>query len=232
MSRSPHYRLTIKELPEDSRPREKMRVNGPSALSNSELLAILLRSGNSEETAVELSYRILTSSGGLKGLASLSMEELSSFKGVGIAKAAQVMAAIELGKRIISAGDGARSRITCPEDVVKIVMEDMRHLDREHFRCMSLSTKNNLLAIDTVSIGSLNSSIVHPREVFKNAIIRSAAGVILLHNHPSGDPNPSGEDVSITKRLVEAGETLGINVLDHLIIGDNRYISLKEKGVI
>ncbi|MBZ4687283.1 MAG: repair protein RadC [Clostridia bacterium] len=232
MSNSPHYHLTIKELPKDMRPRERMISNGPSALSNSELLAILLRTGNAGETAMDLASRILSSSGGLKQMAAISMEELSKFKGIGIAKAAQIIAAIELGRRIASTSEEARPKISCPEDVANLLLEEMRHLDREHFRCLSLNTKNYLLAIDSISIGSLNSSIVHPREVFKKAVIRSAAGVILVHNHPSGDPTPSGEDISVTKRLVHAGETLGIDVLDHLIIGDKRYISLKEKGII
>ena len=232
MSKTPHYRLTIKELPEDMRPRERMITSGPSALSNSELLAILLRTGNTGESAIDLAYRILSASGGLRQMAAISIEEISQFKGIGVAKAAQIIAAIELGRRIASTGEEARPKISCPEDVAALLLEEMRHLDREHFRCLSLSTKNHLLAIDPISVGSLNSSIVHPREVYKKAVVRSAAGVILVHNHPSGDPIPSGEDISITKRLIKAGETLGIDVLDHIIIGDNRYISLKEKGIV
>lgn len=226
------YRLTVKELPEDIRPREKLRLKGPTALSNSDLLAILLRTGNDEETSLELGSRILNAQEGLKKIANLSIEEFEEYRGIGTAKAAQIIAAVELGKRIASTNANARPAINSPADVNLVVAEEMRFLDREHFRCLSLNSKNHLLGVDTVSIGSLNSSIVHPREVFKKAILKSAAAVILVHNHPSGDPLPSKEDKLITKRLFEVGEILGINVLDHIIIGDKRYISLKEEGVI
>ncbi len=232
MYNSEDYHLTIKELPEDIRPRERLKLNGSSALNNSELLAILLRTGNAGKTAIELASQILKEQGSLKKLGSITMEELSNFKGIGTAKAAQIIAAIELGKRIATTGEQARSKLSCPEDVAVLLLEEMRHLDREQFRSLSLTTKNHLIAVDTISIGSLNSSIVHPREVFKKAIIRSAAGVIFVHNHPSGDPEPSKEDISITNRLLQAGETIGINVLDHIIIGDNCFISFKEKGLI
>lgn len=226
------YRLTVKELPEDIRPREKLRLKGPAYLSNSDLLAILLRTGSNEETSLELASRILNTQEGLKKIAYLSMEEFEGYRGIGTAKAAQVIAAVELGKRIASTNTNTRPVINSPADVNLVVAEEMRFLDREHFRCLSLTSKNHLLGVDTVSIGSLNSSIVHPREVFKRAIMKSAAAVILVHNHPSGDPLPSKEDKLITKRLFEAGEVLGINVLDHIIIGDKRYVSLKEEGVI
>jgi DNA repair protein RadC len=195
-------------------------------------LAILLRTGNAGKSAIELASQILKEQGSLKQLGSVTMDELGRFKGIGTAKAAQIVAAIELGKRIATTGEQARPKLSCPEDVAMLLLEEMRHLDREQFRVLSLTTKNHLIAVDVVSVGSLNSSIVHPREVFKKAIIRSAAGVIFVHNHPSGDPEPSKEDIAITNRLLKAGETLGINVLDHIIIGDNCFLSFKEKNLI
>lgn len=225
------YRLTVKEMPEDIRPRERLLQKGASALNSSELLAILLRTGNRKETAIDMANRILHHCGSLKELANISIEELSSFEGIGLAKSAQIKAAIELGHRIYKEANMAKPKITNPSDVVDLVME-MQFLDKEHFRVISLSTKNHVIGIDEVSIGSLNSSIVHPREVFKKALEKSAASVILVHNHPSGDPEPSREDIQVTNRLVKAGEIMGIEVLDHIIIGANRYKSLKELAII
>lgn len=222
---------TIKDLPEDLRPRERMVTFGVQALSNAELLAILLRTGNPQETALELAQRLLSQPGGLRYLAEASLEELKSQKGIGLAKAAQIKAAIELGRRL-AAFRPERPLIQNPADAAYILMDEMRYLDREHFRTISLNTKNRVLAIDNVAVGSLNSSYVHPREVFKGPVRRSAAAVILVHNHPSGDPAPSLEDIQVTRRLVEAGKVLGIEVLDHLILGDGSFISMKEKGLL
>jgi len=228
---SEEYRLTVKEMPEDIRPRERLLQKGPAALSSGELLAILLRIGNRKETAIDIANKILHHCNGLKGLANISVEELSSFQGVGLAKVAQIKAAIELGHRIYKEVGVVKPKITSPLDVVDLVME-MQFLDKEHFKVITLSTKNHVIGIEEVSIGSLNSSIVHPREVFKRAVEKSAASVILIHNHPSGDPEPSKEDIQVTNRLVKAGEILGIEVLDHIIIGEGRYKSLKELCVI
>ncbi|MHB8170641.1 MAG: RadC family protein [Thermincolia bacterium] len=225
------YRLTIKEMPAELRPRERLAKDGSEALSNQELLAILLRTGTRTETALDLAARILTKQGNLRGLVGVTVEELSQTPGIGLAKAAQIKAAIELGKRVATAAPETRPVIKSPGDASRLVMEEMRHLDREHFRVILLNTKNHVLSIEDVSVGSLSSSIVHPREVFKNPIRKSAAAIILLHNHPSGDPTPSREDVEVTKRLEEAGRILGIEILDHLIIGDNRFCSLKELGL-
>lgn len=222
----------LKDLPEDLKPRERLYQLGPEVLSNKEILAILLRTGTKGENVLELAERILTEAGGLIGLARLSIYELEQFHGIGSAKAAQVKAGLELGKRSISADPTARTVINSPSDVADLVMEEMRNLDREHFRIMHLSTRNNVLGISAVSVGSLNSSIVHPRECFKEAIKRNANSIILLHNHPSGDPSPSREDLDITRRLTEGGKILGIEVLDHVIIGEKRYVSLKEQGII
>jgi len=226
------YRLTIKEMPEEMRPRERMAKDGPETLSNQELLAILLRTGTRKETAVDLAARLLTNVGSLRGLVGVTIEELSQIPGIGLAKAAHVKAAIELGKRVATTAPENRPAIRTPADVSRLVMEDMRHLDKEHFRVILLNTKHHVLSVEAVSVGSLSTSIVHPREVFKNPIRKSAAAVILVHNHPSGDPTPSREDVDVTRRLEEAGRLLGIDILDHVIIGDNRYCSLKEQGLL
>jgi len=222
----------IKDLPQDLQPRERLHQMGPEVLSNREILAILLRIGSEGENVLQLAERILTEAGGLTGLVRMSLHELQQIRGVGPAKAAQVKAALEIGKRSVSADPVTRPVVNSPSDVADLVMDEMRTLDREHFRIMFLSTRNNVLGISPVSVGSLNSSIVHPRECFKEAIRRNAYSIILLHNHPSGDPAPSREDLDITRKLSEGGRILGIEVLDHVIIGDKKYVSLKEQGVI
>lgn len=224
--------LTLKELPPELRPRERMLTAGPASLSNGELLAILLRTGTKSTSAVDLAQQLFARFNDLPGLTSASVEELCSVKGMGSVKAVQIKAALELGRRMAVLPAAQRAVIASPEDAAALVMDSMRHLDREHFKIMLLNTKNHLLAIETISIGTLNSSMVHPRELFKAAIKKSAAGLILVHNHPSGDPSPSGDDIVITRRLIEGGEILGISVLDHLIIGDNKFISMKSKGLI
>ena len=226
------YRVSIKSLPEEARPRERLQTLGPEALSTPELLAIILRTGWKEESALDLARRLLAEPRGLRFLAEAGLQELALFKGMGPAKAAQVKAAVELGRRLSRLSPAKRPAVHSPLDVVSLVMEEMRFLDREHFRAISLNTKNQVLSVDTVSVGSLNTSVVHPREVFKRAIALSAAAVILVHNHPSGDPSPSREDLQVTRRLVEAGNLLGISVLDHVVIGDGRYVSFREKGLM
>ncbi|MFZ5642289.1 MAG: RadC family protein [Bacillota bacterium] len=226
------YHAKIKDMPADQRPRERLMREGAKALSDSELIAIILRTGNSEQSAVELATDVLSCFSGLKNLIQANIEELSAIKGIGPAKAVQLKAAIEIGKRIASVTDSSRPSIKGPEDAALIVMEDMRHLDREHFCALLLNTKHQVMARETISIGTLNSSMVHPRELFKAAIKRSAAAVILVHNHPSGDPTPSSEDRDITDRLKKAGDLIGIDVLDHIIIGDKKFISLKALGMI
>jgi DNA repair protein RadC len=229
------YHLTIKDLPEGERPRERLLKYGAENLTDAELLAIIIRTGSRSETAVNLSQRLLLGEKGVNGLRFLveaSIEELGKIKGIGIAKAAQIKAAIEIGKRLASLSQSERPVIKCPGDVRNLLMEEMRYLDKEYFKIILLNIKNQVIHVEDVSVGSLNSSIVHPREIFKIAIRRSSAALILVHNHPSGDPTPSGEDVEITRRLVESGKLLGIDVLDHVIIGDGRYTSLKEKGLI
>jgi DNA repair protein RadC len=222
----------IKDYPEDERPRERLIQDGPQSLSNHELLAIMLRTGSKEESVLQLANRLLTSFEGLRLLKDASVDEMMSIKGIGSAKAVQIMAAVELGRRIHRLQYEDRYVIRSPEDAANFVMEDMRFLTQEHFVCLYLNTKNQVLHQQTIFIGSLNASIVHPREVFKEAFRRSAASFICLHNHPSGDPSPSREDIDVTKRLNECGKLIGIELLDHLIIGDQKFISLKEKGYV
>ncbi len=222
----------MRELPPEQRPRERMLKEGAANLSDIDLLAIMLRTGTARASAMELAAELLGRFRDLRALAQATIEELSELKGVGPAKAVQVKAALELGKRLAALPAEERPVIRCPEDVCALVMEDLRDRDREYFQALLLNTKNQVLARETISIGTLNSSMVHPRELFKIAIRRSAASVILVHNHPSGDPTPSREDISLSKRLVEAGEIIGIDVLDHIVIGDNRFTSLKSKGLI
>jgi DNA repair protein RadC len=190
----------------------------------------MLRTGSKEESVLQLANRLLTSFEGLRLLKDASVDEMMSIKGIGSAKAVQIMAAVELGRRIHRLQYEDRYVIRSPEDAANYVMEDMRFLTQEHFVCLYLNTKNQVLHQQTIFIGSLNASIVHPREVFKEAFRRSAASFICLHNHPSGDPSPSREDIDVTKRLNECGKLIGIELLDHLIIGDQKFISLKEKG--
>ncbi|WP_406686706.1 DNA repair protein RadC [Rossellomorea vietnamensis] len=225
-------RLMIRDFPQDERPRERMIQSGAASLSNQELLAILLRTGTKSESVLQLSNRLLNQFDGLNLLKDASLEEITKTKGVGLAKAVQIMAAVEFGRRISNLAFDDRYSIRSPEDGANYVMNDMRFLAQEHFVCLYLNTKNQVLHKQTIFIGSLNASIVHPREVFKEAFRRSAASIICIHNHPSGDPTPSREDIEVTKRLVECGRIIGIDILDHLIIGEKKFISLKEKGYL
>ncbi|MEH7390002.1 RadC family protein [Bacillus sp. JJ1474] len=224
--------LMIKDFPQDERPRERFIQNGPQSLATHELVAILLRTGTKDESVLQLSNRLLTHFEGLRLLKDASLNEITSIKGIGTAKAIQLLAAVEIGRRISNLSYDDRYTIRSPEDGAKYVMNDMRFLSQEHFVCLYLNTKNQVLHKQTVFIGSLNASIVHPREVFKEAFRRSAASIICAHNHPSGDPAPSREDIEVTKRLSECGKIIGIEVLDHLIIGENKFVSLKEKGYL
>lgn len=224
--------MLIRDYPKEERPRERFLQDGPQSLSNQELLALLLRTGSKEESVLQLSNRLIKAFEGLRLLKEASVEEMTEIKGIGEAKAIQILAAVELGRRIHKLNDQDRYVIRSPEDGANYCMEEMRFLSQEHFVCLYLNTKNQVLHKRTVFIGSLNASIVHPREVFKEAFRRSAASIICLHNHPSGDPSPSREDIDVTKRLVECGKIMGVEVLDHIIIGEHKYVSLKEKGYL
>jgi len=217
-------------VPIYERPRERMLAYGSAALADAELLAILLRTGTDEESAYQLAQRLLSNFEDLRGLSEATQEELTTLRGIGPVKAAELRAAFELGKRLSSKGNLGQKVIRLPRDVADIMIPEMRDLKQEHFVCLFLNTKNRIIGKQTIFVGSLDASIVHPREVFKEAIKRSSAAVICLHNHPSGDPTPSREDIEVTRTLRQAGEVVGISVLDHVIIGYDRYISLKEAG--
>lgn len=222
----------LKDMPEQERPRERMIQYGVKALSHSELLAILLRTGSRHQSALQLAQNVLLETEGVRGLMDFSLDELIGIKGIGPAKAIQIKAGIELGHRISQSKLPDKVVIRRPDDAADYVMEQLRYLQKEHFICLFLNIKNHIIAQETLSIGSLNASIVHPREVFRAAIKCSSASIVCVHNHPSGDPTPSPEDISITTRLCEAGELLGIDVLDHIIIGDGLFVSLKEQGLM
>ncbi len=225
------YYPTIKELPEDERPRERLEHYGAAALSTTELLAIILRVGTKDENVIRLSQRLLTSYGGLAGLAHAPFSELTEFKGLGPAKATQLKAAFELGRRLLVAAPAERPTVKSPADAANLVLLEMAGLEQEHLRTIILDTKNHVLKIHTVYIGSLNTAVMRVGELFREAIRLNSAALIIVHNHPSGDPTPSAEDVQVTRQVVEAGKLLSIDVLDHLVIGQARWVSLKERGL-
>ncbi len=227
-----HSSFLIRDVPVRERPRERLLQEGPQALTNQEILAIILRSGTRKESVLQVAQHLLAKFDGLMLLKDAAIEELCTVNGIGEAKAVELAASIELGRRIHNMQPDERYVIRSPEDVSNYVMEDMRFLQQEHFDCLYLNTKNQVLLRKTIFIGSLNASIVHPREVFKEAFRRSAASIICMHNHPSGDPTPSREDIEVTKRLSESGKVLGIELLDHIIIGDRKFVSLKEQGYV
>jgi DNA repair protein RadC len=222
--------LVIRDLPAGERPRERMEQYGPEALSNSELLAIVLRVGSRGESAVRLGERLLSEFEGLAGIARARIPQLSALPGMGLAKAAQVKAAFELGKRLATSVDEARSVVRGAADVVALVREELRLREQECLAAVFLDARNQVLRMRILTVGTLTGSPAHPREVFKEALAQGCASVILCHNHPSGDPTPSRDDVALTGRMVKAGEVMGIPVLDHIIIGGGRYVSLKEAG--
>lgn len=224
--------IKIKDVPKEERPRERLLKYGPNQLSNKELIAILLGSGTRSESVFNLATRVLMHFEGLKLLSDATIEELTTIKGIGQAKGVTILAAIELGKRMSRYKPEERFVIRSPEDGADYVMEEMRTLKQEHFVVIFLDTKNQIIHRQTIFIGSLNSSVVHPREVFREAVKRSAASIICAHNHPSGNPSPSQEDIHVTRRLAESGKIIGIELLDHLIIGNNTFVSLKEKGYL
>lgn len=223
--------FTIKDIPEQERPRERLAKYGSEILSNVELLAIILRSGTRNDSAINIASRLLKNECGIRYLHECSFEELKSIRGIGAAKACQIKAALELGKRLRTFKDNNNIFIKTPGDAAELVMEEMRYLRKEHLKLILLSTKNMVISVKDISIGSLNSSIVHPREIFVEAIKSSCASIIICHNHPSGDPSPSQEDINVTKRIYESGRIVGIDLIDHIIIGDGKYISLKEKNI-
>ena len=224
--------IKISDLPLSQRPMEKLLKYGADSLGNEELLAILLRTGTKGENVIALSKRILIELDGLDGLLNVSFEEASKIKGIKKVKACQIIAMIEMFNRFRTLKSQRESfKISSPKDVSTLLINEMSNFKQEVFKLILLNTKNIVIGTKDVFKGTLNSSIVHPREVFKPAILSNAASIILAHNHPSGDTTPSKEDISITRRIKDGGDLLGIKLLDHLIIGDD-YTSLKEKGIV
>ena len=228
----PNDSIMIRDLPLEERPREKLKTLGAGALSNAELLAILLRVGGRNESAVQVATRILARGGGLRKLPELSLEELQENKGIGPDKAVMIKAALELGSRLATTPREESGSITNPRQAADLFMEELRYRKKEYFKILLLNTKNHIISREEISVGSLSASIVHPREIFNSPMRKSAASVILFHNHPSGDPSPSQEDLEVTRRLVDAGNILGIAVRDHIIIGDGCFFSFREKGLL
>jgi len=226
------YSAAFSDIPNSERPRERFMAYGPAALSASELIALLLRTGSAQRNVTALADHLLAHLGGLGRLAEISAVELEAIEGIGRAKAIEIMAALELGRRISTLTPEERPTVNGPRDVSTLLQSELRYLKKETLKSILLDAKNRVIAIKTVSIGDLTSSIVHPREVFRDAIVNSAASIIVAHNHPSGDPTPSADDVNITRRLISVGETIGIELLDHIVIGDEKFVSLKEKGLI
>ena len=224
--------FTIHDLPISERPRERLQKLGVEALSAQEILALILGRGVAGESVMVTAQRLLSQFGNLKGIASASVEELSQIKGIGVAKASQIKAAFELANRLEGYSEaGDKPVIKTPDDVASLVKGRLKGKKKEHFLALLLDTRNQLIKVAEISVGSLDTSIVHPREVFKEAISASAASVIFVHNHPSGDPEASEDDIKLTKRLAQAGEIMGIDVLDHIIICDKEFLSLKRQGL-
>lgn len=225
--------FTIHDLPLSERPRERLQKFGIEALSAQEILALILGRGVAGESVMVTVQRLLSQFGNLKGIAEASVEELSQVKGIGLAKSAQIKAAFELANRLAGYPEtDEKPVVKTPDEVVGLVRSKLKGKKKEHFLALLLDTRSRLIKVAEISVGSLDTSIVHPREVFREAISASAASVIFAHNHPSGDPEASEDDIKLTKRLAEAGEIVGIDVLDHIIIGDKTYLSLKREGLI
>ena len=225
--------MKIRELPSAEKPREKLLRSGKESLSNTEILSVLIGSGTKNRSAMGLAADIISlHKSGIRYLAECSPEELTQVKGIGTAKACEILAAVELGKRIASIAVDEKTVIRSSADIAEMFMEKMRYYKKEHFMNLMINAKGQIIEEVEVSIGDLCSSTTHPREVFIDAVRRSAGSVVFIHNHPSGDPTPSEADILTTRRLVEVGELLGIPVLDHIVIGDGCFVSMKAKGMI
>jgi DNA repair protein RadC len=224
--------LTVHDLPKPERPRERLKQFGPEALSAQELLALIIGRGVSRKSVMTIAQELLIKFGNIKAISEATIEELSQIKDIGFAKAAQIKACFELGKRKDLEPELKDFDIKDPQGVVKAIRASIKDKAKEHFKLILLNARNKIIGISTVSIGTLNTSLAHPREIFKEAIIHNAMSVVLAHNHPSGDPEPTEDDLTMTKRLIEAGKILGIEVLDHIIVAKTGFFSFKEKGLL
>lgn len=233
MTDSEHVTYTpmIRDMVLEDRPRERLKQVGETAMSTAELLAIILRVGTPGESVVRLSERLMSQFQGLPGLARASIPELMTVKGIGHAKAVEIKAALEIGRRLVASAPLERPCVKSPDDAANLLMAEMMFLEQEHLRIILLDTRNHVLSTPTLYIGSLNSSVVRIAELFRAAIRENAAALIVAHNHPSGDPAPSPEDINVTRQMVQAGKLLNIDVLDHIVIGHQRYVSLKQRGL-
>ncbi len=224
--------MSIHNMPEEERPREKLIYSNPSALSTAELLALIIRTGNRDKSAVQLAEEVITYSAAYDGLGNADVKELIELPGIGISKACSIAASIELGKRVLLSERDERETVRGSADAAAILMNQLKFEKREHLVALLLNVKGDIESKYTVSIGELSATSVHPREVFNPAIRKGAAGIIVAHNHPSGDPTPSEEDLITTKRLIDASEIIGITLVDHIIIGHNSYVSIRASGLI
>ena len=227
----PQYSPMIRDLAISDRPRERLVQVGERSLAASELLAIVMRTGVGGENAIRLAERMLAHFGGLPGLARASITELTNVKGIGTVKAVEIKASLELGRRLIASSPLDRPTVASPADAANLLMTEMTFLEQEHLRLILLDTRNHVLSTPTIYVGSLNTSVLRVGELFRSAIKENAAALIVAHNHPSGDPAPSPEDVRVTSQIVNAGQLLDIDVLDHIIIGRQKFVSLKERGL-
>ena len=223
------YLTRVSELPDDERPRERLLRLGPAALTTAELLAILLRTGTAREDVLQVAGRLLGEHGGLRGLAATDLVTLSGAHGIGSAKATTIAAAFELGRRLALLGDETRPTVSSPADIARLLQAEMELLQQEELRLLCLDTKHHVLAAVTLYRGSVNASPVRVAEVFREAVRRNAAAIAIAHNHPSGDPAPSRDDIALTEALIEAGQLLQVEVLDHLVFGHGRYVSMKQQ---
>lgn len=223
------YHPTIHDMPTEERPRERLQHYGPKALSTAELLAIILRTGTSRDNVIELAGKLLAKYSGLSGLMRADFSELCTEHGLGVAKASQLKAALEMGRRLGMLQDDEKYQIKSPADAANLVMPEMMYLDHEQMRILILDTKNQVMENVSRYQGTVNSSVLRAAEIYRQAIIRNCPAVIICHNHPSGDPTPSPEDIQVTEQLVEAGKLLDIELVDHIVIGSHRFVSLKER---
>jgi len=222
----------LRDLPQEERPRERLKKFGAEALSLQELIAIILETGNKKENVLRIAQNLLSHFGTLEKLFNASIEELQKVEGIGFAKACRLKAAFKLGERLLSQKQFLRQKIQSPQDVFKLLRFEIGNKKKEHFKILSLDSRNRIISIDDISVGTLNSALVHPREVFFPAIQNLANSIILVHNHPSGDPSPSKNDILVTKKLLSASKILGIPIVDHIILTKDSYLSFKDKGLI